>query len=84
MADSASGANLSLSFRDALKYEKGGTVKDSDLDDAHGRELLDGLGDRLHDAIALFLCDHPEVPPALVGLTVGRVFLFRQCRTRHF
>jgi hypothetical protein len=24
------------------------------------------------------------VPPALVGLTVGRVFLFRQCRTRHF
>lgn len=53
----------------------GGNVKDSDLDDAGTRKLLTGLRDRLYDEIAMFLCDHPEVPPAVVGLTVGRVFL---------
>jgi hypothetical protein len=53
----------------------GGNVKDSDLDDAGTRKLLTGLRDRLYDEIAVFLCDHPEVPPAVVGLTVGRVFL---------
>ena len=60
---------------DVLKCEKGGEVKDSDFDDVNTRKLLQGLRDRLHDEIAMFLCDHPEVPPAVVGLTIGRVFL---------
>ena len=50
-------------------------MKDSDRDDANTRKLLTGLRDRLYDEIATFLCDHPEVPPAVVGLTVGQVFL---------
>jgi hypothetical protein len=54
---------------------KGGTVKDSDFDDAQTRKLLAGLRERLYDEIAIFLADHPEVPPAVVGVTVGRVFL---------
>jgi hypothetical protein len=37
--------------------------------------LLAGLRERLFDQIAMFLADHPEVPPAVVGVTVGRVFL---------
>jgi hypothetical protein len=52
---------------DVLKCEKGGEVKDSDFDDVNTRKLLQGLRDRLHDEIAMFLCDHPEVPPAVVG-----------------
>lgn len=46
-----------------------------DLSDAHAQELVEELGVRLHDEIATFLADHPEVPPALVGLRVGQVFL---------
>jgi hypothetical protein len=41
------------------------------------QQLLDGLRMRLHDEIASFLGDHPEVPPALVGLAVGQVFLIQ-------
>lgn len=50
-------------------------MKDSDFEDANTRKLLTGLRDRLYDEIATFLCDHPEVSPAVVGLTVGQVFL---------
>jgi hypothetical protein len=50
-------------------------VNDSAFEDANTRKLIRGFRDRLHDVIATFLCDHPEVPPAVVGLTVGRVFL---------
>ncbi len=47
----------------------------SEFDDAQTRQLLRGLRERLFDEIAMFLTSHPEVPPAVVGLTVGRVFL---------
>jgi hypothetical protein len=39
------------------------------------QQLIEGLRMRLYDEIASFLGDHPEVPPALVGLAVGQVFL---------
>ena len=47
----------------------------SEMVDTHTRKLLDGLQERLHDTVAVFMCDHPYVPPALVGLTVGQLFL---------
>ena len=47
----------------------------SEMVDTHTRELLDGLQERLHDTVAVFMCDHPDVPPALVGLAVGQLFL---------
>ena len=47
----------------------------SEMVDKHTRKLLDGLQERLHDTVAVFMCDHPDVPPALVGLTVGQLFL---------
>ena len=43
--------------------------------DTPTRKLLDGLQERLHDTVAVFMCDHPDVPPALVGLAVGQLFL---------
>lgn len=47
----------------------------SEMVDKHTRKLLDGLQEHLHDTVAVFMCDHPDVPPALVGLTVGQLFL---------
>jgi len=50
-------------------------VINGDFSDAQALELVEELGVRLHDEIATFLIDHPEVPPALVGLRAGQVFL---------
>ncbi len=50
-------------------------VPHSEMVDKHTRKLLDGLQERLHDTVAVFMCDHPDVPPALVGLIVGQLFL---------
>ncbi len=50
-------------------------MKNQDSSDTRARELVDALGARLHDEIGAFLSVHPEVPPALVGLRVGQVFL---------
>ncbi len=47
----------------------------SEIIDTHTRKLLDALQERLHDTVAVFMCNHPEVPPALVGLAVGQLFL---------
>jgi hypothetical protein len=54
---------------------KGGVAMHGDFSDARAFQLVEELGVRLHDEIATFLTDHPEVPPALVGLRVGQVFL---------
>lgn len=50
-------------------------MNDSNFSEDQTQQLLDGLRMRLYDEIASFLGDHPEVPPALVGLAVGQVFL---------
>lgn len=50
-------------------------MENIEIGDTHASELVDGLGTHLHDAIASFLFEHPEVPPAIVGLRVGQVFL---------
>jgi hypothetical protein len=70
---------------DRLESERK-SVPEREAVDAHVRELLVGLQERLYDAVAAFLCDHPDVPPALVGLTVGRVFLsqYRICYPEDF
>jgi hypothetical protein len=54
---------------------KGGTMIGFDFDGEQTQRLVEGLRMRLYDEIASFLGDHPEVPPALIGLAVGQVFL---------
>lgn len=50
-------------------------MNESSFSEEQTQQLLDGLRMRLYDEVATFLGDHPEVPPALVGLAVGQVFL---------
>ena len=54
---------------------EGNLCPESEVVDTHAQQLLNGLQERLYDTVAAFLCDYPDVPPALVGLTVGHVFL---------